>query len=164
MNRYSTTNLLAAGGKPLRVAYGLVLRAEFVPAGEVSGCATGKTCNPHKELYFKILPMGSCSVDGALLGYPTLDSEPYGLDHYRAETTHVFRALNVALPRGELDRRAEYRKSRTYYTASPNGDVGCVCQGKAEVQYLGDEACNALHEAAAVLAHFLTSFHGRAYT
>ena len=53
-----------AAGKPLEVRYGLVLRAEFVSAGKDSG--------PMRDLYFKILPKGTCSIAGCLVGFPVI--------------------------------------------------------------------------------------------
>ena len=76
-------------------------------------------------------------MDGGLIGYPTLDTAPYGLDHHREETTHVFRALDVALPRLELTRRAECRQDQAVYYASPDGDVVCAAR---------EETCSQLFE------------------
>merc|ERR1712122_303591 len=90
-------------------------------------------------------------MEGGLLGYPILDSAPYGLDHHREDTTHVFRELNVALPRGELARRAESRKSQTAYFASAVGDVANAADDG--VRYMTEESCWKLHEAAVALAH-----------
>ena len=41
-----------AAGAPIEIAYTVVLRTEFVPAGAESG--------PTKDLYFKVFPKGSC--------------------------------------------------------------------------------------------------------
>ena len=136
--------------KPLRVEHGIVLRAEFVPVNGVSGVVDATANHPTRPIYFKVLPMGSCGMEGILLGYPTLDSAPYGFDHHREETTHVFRALNVSLPRGELSRRSESRGACATYFASKNGET--VSNLKENVKYLSDEACCQLHEAAVALA------------
>ena len=96
-----------AAGKPLEIRYGLVLRAEFVGAGKDSG--------PMRDLYFKILPKGTCSIAGCLVGFPVLDVRPYGLGHSVQYTTHCFEELGVALPRLELDRRSEYFSAMSVY-------------------------------------------------
>ena len=42
---------------------------------------------------------------------PVLDRPPYGLGWKVADTTHVFEALGVALPRGEMAARERYFKA-----------------------------------------------------
>ena len=60
-----------AAGAPIEITYTVVLRTEFVPDGADSG--------PTKDLYFKVLPKGTCQVPGVIIGFPVLDAEPYGL-------------------------------------------------------------------------------------
>ena len=55
-----------AAGRLIITEYALVLRAVFAPEGETTG--------PFRDIYFKILPAGSCRVSGALLGFPVLDA------------------------------------------------------------------------------------------
>ena len=78
----------------MQAAYGMVLRAEFV----LEGCSAGapdprnpKTPpsgrrNPTKALFFKVLPRGSTTIDGLIVGYPALDTCPHGLGHQVHET------------------------------------------------------------------------------
>ena len=67
--------------------------------------------------YFKILPKGSCSIAGCLVGFPTWNVSPHGLGHSVAQGAHCFEELGVALPRVELDRREEYKHAMTAYMA-----------------------------------------------
>ena len=115
MHKYRTTQTMdgVAAGKPLEVRYGLVLRAEFVEDGQDSG--------PMRDLYFKILPKGTCSVAGCLIGFPVLDVSPHGLGHSVLATTHHFEELGVALPRLELARRSDYRDALSVYLET-NGE------------------------------------------
>ena len=60
---------LSGVGKEVLVRkFALTLRAVFSPPGEVEG--------PTKDLYFKILPKGKCSIPGGILGWPELDVTP----------------------------------------------------------------------------------------
>ena len=101
MHKYRTTRSMdgVAAGKSLEIRYGIVLRAEFVGVGKTSG--------PTRDLYFKVLPKGSCNVAGCLVGFPVLDVRPYGLGHSVQYSTHCIEELGVALPRLELTRRGE---------------------------------------------------------
>ena len=49
----------------MAVEFAISLRAEFIP----QSCQSG----PVKEIYFKILKAGTCSLIGGLLGWPNLD-------------------------------------------------------------------------------------------
>ena len=112
LHKYRATRSMdgVAAGRPLEIRYALVLRAEFV--------SVGKTEGPYRDLYFKILPKGSCSISGCLVGFPVLDVRPYGLGHTTQFTTHCFEELGAALPRLELDRRGEHFASLTTYLES----------------------------------------------
>ena len=68
-----------------------------------------------RDLYFKILPKGTCSIAGCLVGFPVLDVRPYGLGHSVQYTTHCFEELGVALPRLELARRSDYLSVMSVY-------------------------------------------------
>ena len=108
-----------AFGAPIEIGYAIVLRAEFVPAGAEQGLM--------KELYFKVLPRGTCSVPGVIIGFPTLDVSPYGLGWIVQPTVHTFSALNVSLPRLELARRNEYTEAnRLYYGSTWQSSTGQV--------------------------------------
>jgi hypothetical protein len=86
------------------IVHAITLRIQFVPEGQTTG--------PWRDIYFKILPAGSASLSTAgILGMPVLDRPPYGLGWRVADTTHVFDALGVALPRGELAARERYFKA-----------------------------------------------------
>ena len=133
--------------KPLTIRYGIVLRAEFVQAGGVSAAepAGEKQVHPQRNLYFKVLPSGSSNMDGGILGYPTLDSAPHGLGHRREDTTHVFTALNVALPRLELSRREESQRAQAKYAESGDGSVCWMNEGP-RTQNGGQERARCLTE------------------
>ena len=90
-----------AHGVDLSIKHALVLTAEFVPIGK----KTGDKDNPVRDIYFKVLPKGTASVPGLLIGQPVLDHPPFGLGHQRKERSHYFSALSAHLPRGELPRR-----------------------------------------------------------
>merc|ERR1712023_376548 len=84
--------------------HAISLRVQFVPEGETTG--------PWRDIYFKVLPAGSVNLSVAgILGMPVLDRPPYGLGWHTADTTHVFDALGVALPRLELAAREKYFKA-----------------------------------------------------
>ena len=136
--------------KKLTIAHGIVLRAEFVPINGVTGFNEPNADHPTKDIYFKILPSGTCGMEGVLLGYPTLDVAPYGLDHHREETSHVFRALNVALPRGELNRRTECRGLWGEYFASKKGEVANSL--KESLNFFMEDSCKKIFESSAALA------------
>ena len=53
----------------------------------------GDPKNPLKDIYFKIMPKGTTEIAGILLGYPTLDSAPYGLGWTMTEHSHHFASL-----------------------------------------------------------------------
>ena len=96
MHKYRATRTMdgVAAGKPLEIRYGLVLRAEFVGAGKDSG--------PMRDLYFKILPKGACSIAGCLVGFPVLDARPHWLGHSVQHTTHCFEELGGLCPAWSL--------------------------------------------------------------
>ena len=86
------------------IVHAITLRVQFVPEGQSTG--------PWRGIYFKVLPAGSASLSTAgILGMPVLDRPPYGLGWKVADTTHVFEALGVALPRGEMAARERYFKA-----------------------------------------------------
>mgnify|MGYP003319152465 CR=1 FL=1 len=89
MHKYRSPRRMdgVAAGKPLEIRYALVLRAEFV--------GVGKTEGPYRDLYFKILPKGSCSISGCLVGFPVLDVRPYGLGHTTQFTTHCLSLIHI---------------------------------------------------------------------
>ena len=62
-----------AAGKRIEVRYAIVMRREFVPVGGEKG--------PFRDIYFKILPKGTCNIPGCILGFPVLDVSPFGLGH-----------------------------------------------------------------------------------
>ena len=107
-----------------------MLRAEFVPIGaETSAYTSDKDeKHPFRDLYFKVLPKGSCSMSGCLVGFPVLDCEPHGLGHRVTEGAHVFDELGVALPRGELGRRADMRESLDRGRSPAFGRAGIVSE------------------------------------
>merc|ERR1712242_381217 len=113
------------------------LRAEFVGAGKDSG--------PMRDLYFKILPKGTCSIAGCLVGFPVLDVRPYGLGHSVQYTTHCFEELGVALPRLEIARRSDYLSAMSVYLDT-DGER-CAVLGGAPGALPGDQ-CRLLHEKA----------------
>merc|ERR1712242_3045 len=113
------------------------LRAEFVGAGKDSG--------PMRDLYFKILPKGTCSIAGCLVGFPVLDVRPYGLGHSVQYTTHCFEELGVALPRLEIARRSDYLSAMSVYLDT-DGER-CAALGGAPGALPGDQ-CRLLHEKA----------------
>ena len=65
--RYQTQAKVKGAGTEGRmiVEYGALLRFEFIPEGAVRG--------PTKDIHFKIFKKGTCNINGAVLGYPTLD-------------------------------------------------------------------------------------------
>merc|ERR1712242_419830 len=137
MHKYRTTRTMdgVAAGKPLEIRYGLVLRAEFVGAGGDSG--------PMRDLYFKILPKGMCSIAGCLVGFPVLDVRPYGLGHTVQHTTHCFEELGAALPRLELARRSEYVEALSVYLDT-DGERCSALDGTPEP--LSRDHCRLLRE------------------
>ena len=81
--------------------YAIVLRTQFIPEGATTG--------PYRDIHYKILPSGSASLSTAgILGFPVLDCPPYGLGWRVCPTAHVFSALDVALPRLEMQARERY--------------------------------------------------------
>ena len=54
--------------KPMVTEYAVVLRATFAEAGAADG--------PKKNIYFRVLPAGTCGVTGGLIGFPVLDRPP----------------------------------------------------------------------------------------
>ena len=78
LERYETPSQMQGLGPDARMEarYAITLRLELVGVGRVSGNG-----NPVHDVYFEVLPKGSASLDGALLGFPTLDAEPFGLGH-----------------------------------------------------------------------------------
>ena len=99
-------------GAPLEIKFALTLKAEFRAPGEQRGV--------FKEIYFKVFPKGTCSLPGIILGYPALDSAPYGLGWQVQSTVHTFHALCVSLPRIELARRIRYRNALERHRESLN--------------------------------------------
>ena len=76
LERYlEPSSVVGVGGDSMPAAYGVVLRAEFVR----SNIASGDPLNPLRDLYFKVLPKGKADVPGILLGFPALDSAPFGI-------------------------------------------------------------------------------------
>ena len=63
-----------AQGHGMKASYGVVLRAEFV-------CRQFRVGDPNNpcNLYFKVLPKGQADIPGVLLGFPCLDTAPYGM-------------------------------------------------------------------------------------
>ena len=100
-----------AAGRPIEIRYAVTIRCEFVPVGEARG--------PFRNLYFKIFPKGTCNIPGCIIGFPVLDSAPYGLGHRVYHTVHGFEELQVSLPRLELGRRNEYTAALTKYMRVP---------------------------------------------
>ena len=70
-----------------------------------------------RGLYFKILPKGTCSIAGCLVGFPALDARPHGLGHSVQRATHCFEELGVALPRLELAQRSDYHSAMSVHAA-----------------------------------------------
>ena len=99
-----------------------------------------------RDLYFKILPKGTCSIAGCLVGFPVLDARPYGLGHSVQHTTHCFEELGVALPRLELARRSDYLSAMTVYLDT--GGERCSALGETPGALSGDH-CRVLRERAA---------------
>ena len=86
----------------------MVFRTESVPAGKRS--VEGE--HPAKDVYLKVLPMGTFDVPGVLVGFPTLHQEPYGLGYLRRKHTHHFSAVGVHLPRARIVRRMNKERGR----------------------------------------------------
>ena len=87
-NRYTEpTKVVGIGSQSgIQTRYALHLRAEFVPGGRHSGSDEFSIL----DIYFKVLFQGSANVSGVLLGFPTLDIPPHGLDHVLTERRHYF--------------------------------------------------------------------------
>ena len=86
------------------IEYAVTLRAEFIPAGASRG--------PVKELHFKILKAGTCSVLGGILGFPTLDVPATpggeGLGWRNTPRGAEYTSLGVTLPRTDDVRKKQY--------------------------------------------------------
>ena len=125
------------GRKTIHIRYALALRCEFVPVGQSQG--------PFRNLYFKIFPKGTCNIPGCIVGFPVLDSAPYGLGHRVHHTVHGFDELRVSLPRLELGRRSEYTAALAKYLESS----GSECYGLVDRQcFLRPGECQTLRAAA----------------
>ena len=99
--RSSPLSGVMAKAKTMTV-HAIVLRTQFAPEGESTG--------PWRDIYYKILPAGQANLSTAgILGMPALDRPPYCLGWRVADTTHVFDALWVSLPRGEMAARERYQ-------------------------------------------------------
>ena len=95
------------------------------------------------DIYFKILPRGTCGIAGCILGFPTLDVRPWGLGHSVQHTAHCFEEFGVALPRLELARRCEYNEALSAYLAS-GGESCSVLFGRPGP--LSADQCSLLRE------------------
>ena len=84
-----------AQGAGMKASYGFVLRAEFVRRQ----FKVGDENNPCNNLYFKVLPKGMADIPGVLLGFPCLDTVPYGMGWQVTPTSHFF--LDVGSPHAE---------------------------------------------------------------
>ncbi len=129
-----------ASNANLTTVYAIVMRTMFVPEGEDFG--------PWKDIYYKILPAGASNLmHCGIIGFPVLDKTPYGLGHRVAETTHVFEALSVSLPRTELSARARYFELLQKARATGQEAMGTpLLKGQLPevVGFLGEDACFAL--------------------
>ena len=96
------------------VEYAVVLRLEFIPEGAERG--------PTKDVYFKIFKRGTCSIVGAVLGWPTLDYPVVPGGEGLAWVNHLdgaeYKALGVTIPRLDDQRKLNYNASVARYTAS----------------------------------------------
>ena len=149
--RFSVEGIGASPEMP--TTWGVVLRIEFVPINGVSGDAT----NPSRDVYFKILPKGSSSIPGILLGHPLLDCEPYGFGWERKERPHYFTALKVHLLRGEIPHRKDHVEAvkrwhmdagDTYVNGSQaSGDRDCLMSERSPKECSPSSACLKKREA-----------------
>ena len=85
----------------MKASYGVVLRAEFVRQQS----KVGHSGNPKQNLYFKVLPKGTADIPGILLGFPCLDSPPYGMGWSPTPTSHFFSKWDLHMPRAESKKR-----------------------------------------------------------
>ena len=87
-----------------------------------SSSDVGQTQGPVRDIYFKVLKKGSCSVAGAVLGFPTLDFDSEipgeGLGWRNHPHGAEFVSLNVTLPRLDDERKKSYFESLARVTAS----------------------------------------------
>ena len=104
LNAGSMAGITAAGGS-ISSEHSLVLKAEFVAEGKEPG-----DNNPIHVISFKVLPKGTSTVQGCLLGTPVLDACPFGLGWRMTPTTHFFEKYNVHLPRLEAAARTTYKQ------------------------------------------------------
>ena len=121
----STMQGVGKGGGDMSTKYAVVLRAEFVGIGSESGALENKFV----DTYFKILPKGTSTVAGCILGFPLLDRAPHGLGHEVHDVGHYFRGkgseMDVHLPRIELAERAESKVAIAIWKEGPfyDGDA-----------------------------------------
>ena len=96
------------------VEYAVLLRLEFIPEGAQSG--------PVQDIYFKIFKRGTCSIIGAVLGWPTLDHPvtPGGEGLGWTNSLHgvEYKSLGVIIPRCDDLRKINYNASVSRYKAS----------------------------------------------
>ena len=130
---------VGVGGADMSPRYAVMLRNEFVPAGKRSGDEEF----PLRDIYFKVLPLGTADIPGVLIGYPTLDCPPFGLGWQRREYTHFFTSVQIHLPRAELQRRKEMSEELVEWKKEGTSEDA----GKDKV-LLNPEQCNLLREAA----------------
>ena len=75
--------------------FAIVLRNEFVPVGK----RCGDEEFPMRDIYSKVLPMGSVDVPGVLLGYPKVMSLSDGGGRVESTTTTLLQLTFTCLER-----------------------------------------------------------------
>ncbi len=62
-----------------------------------------------------MFPEGTATYDGLILGFPSLDVQPYGMGWRIHKTTFTFDLLgNISLPRFDADKRQALKDLKDY--------------------------------------------------
>ena len=124
--KYKTPARLRGADKEatMPVEFACALRAEFIPEGMTKG--------PVRILYFKVFKAGSCSINGAVLGWPSLDSpvvaKSEGLGWRTKPDGFEYTALGVTIPRTDDVRRVQYVANIIrYYMVNENTEPESLC-------------------------------------
>ena len=120
--------------------YAVVLRVSFVGIG-----ATWEGA-PSRDIYFKVLPLGTAQVPGCLIGFPALDSThgAAGALGWRVMPDHhLFEGVGVALPRGELSQRERHQSETQLWR-----DGDSTTRRAPGVAYMTEDQVNLLRCAA----------------
>ena len=97
-----------ASNAPLVVRYCVSLRIELRP--DVSDDSQIK--GPFVDIIFKIFPRGTSTFPGLIIGFPTLDVEPYGWGFSLLANSFKLDAVSAVLPRLDVERRESLQPLR----------------------------------------------------